>query len=130
MIYDIVDSLKDILEDAANLKANNEGLESLEEERAAREASLERRAREQETRSPSSTGRRAGKVTARPRRRSREGARKEAPRTSSIESGTYHGPACVSGIERFRSINHHIRSTNDNKRREEQGQLCLLLGLG
>ena len=39
---------KDILEDAANLKANNEGLESLEEERAAREASLERQAREQE----------------------------------------------------------------------------------
>jgi translation initiation factor 2-alpha kinase 4 len=48
MIYDIVDSLKDILEDAANLKANNEGLDSLEEERAAREASLELQAREQE----------------------------------------------------------------------------------
>ena len=48
MIYDICSSLLDILNDAADHKAKNAGLESLEEERAAREAAIERDTRERE----------------------------------------------------------------------------------
>lgn len=48
MIYDIILELQEILDDAANLKAGNEGLHSLEAERAAREADQERRTLERE----------------------------------------------------------------------------------
>lgn len=48
MIFEICSLLQDILEDAASQKAKNTGLDSLEEERAAREAVLEQQAFERE----------------------------------------------------------------------------------
>ena len=48
MIFDICGLLQDVLNDAADQKANNAGLDSLEEERAAREAAIERETLERE----------------------------------------------------------------------------------